>query len=152
MTDMRVKDLLLLGIGKWDVAKTWDIFPMAVDTKILHIAILPTDLIWGLEKSEKFNVKSTYKIIAEDQAKVEGESSTNLSYFWNGLSKDMVPSKVKIRAWRACHNCLSTMRELLLKKITIDDLHAKFARKYLRMCIMSSLGAKIYSPTSKTSF
>lgn len=71
--DMRVRDLLLLGIGKWDVAKIQDIFPTAVDTKILQIAILPTDLIWGLEKSGKFNVKSTYKMIAEDQAKVEGE-------------------------------------------------------------------------------
>lgn len=106
-------------------SKNLYIFPMALVMKILQIVNLPTiredKLIWAMEKSSNFSVKSTYKMIYENHARIEGESSINLHSFWKGLWKTMVPSKIKIMAWRACHNCLPTMKQLFPNKIIVDD-------------------------------
>lgn len=90
-SDMRVKDLMLEGIEKWDMERIMDIFLPNVATKVLSIVNLPTKqankLIWALEKKDKVSVISSYKMIFDSQNLAYGESSnsTHLKLFWKAL-------------------------------------------------------------------
>lgn len=83
---MHVKKLIKVETRQWDASKIWEILPKEVPPKILQIARVPTNdedkLIWALEKSGKYNVRSTYRMVFKHYTAFVGESSIHLHHFW----------------------------------------------------------------------
>lgn len=155
--NMQVKDLILEGVEKWDIDKILEVFLSIRATKILSIVILPTKqpdkLIWGFEKSDKFNVRSSYKLILDKHDLIIGESpnSTHLKLYQKALWKAFVPSKIRIMAWRVCHECLSTIRQLL-QKGSLQMILAECVRKKAKTRLIQYSDAIAYGCIGNTFF
>lgn len=60
-------------------------------------------------------------MISDSQVNNADESSSPLQSFWRRLWKTVLPNKIKIIFWRAYHDSLPIMKELVHKKITMKN-------------------------------
>nr|POE65820.1 hypothetical protein CFP56_13905 [Quercus suber] len=105
--------------GEWDM-EALQCTLMAKDVKsALSIALspsLPEDrLIWALNSSRKFTMKSTYRLALDERAghvAEESSNSTRMKEFWNFIWRLNVPNKIRNFTWRACRNILPTKANL----------------------------------------
>ena len=71
-------------------------------------------VIWKVNKSHDFSVKSAYQVVLRLAQQQSGESSNNRSNekIWKHIWTLNVPPKVQNFLWRACSNILPTRENL----------------------------------------
>lgn len=79
----------------------------------------PDTLIWKVEKSGSYSVKSGYIILCElhDLDTSRSQALESWRGFWKSIWKLKVPGKIKHFLWKACNNSLPTKENLLKRKI-----------------------------------
>ena len=79
-------------------------------------------LIWPLEKSGKYLVKTGYNLLCNVQDSIESslQVSTDERGLWKKLWKIQVAEKIKHFHWRAYTNSLTTKENLVKCKILTD--------------------------------
>ena len=79
-------------------------------------------LIWPFEKSDKYSVKTGFRLLCEDRDSAENllQANTDERGFWKKLWKIQVSGKIKHFLWRACTNSLATKENLVKCKILLD--------------------------------
>uniref|UniRef100_A0A803NGP8 RNase H type-1 domain-containing protein n=1 Tax=Cannabis sativa TaxID=3483 RepID=A0A803NGP8_CANSA len=107
--------------GGWDMEILEDMFGQRdrnliskVPSQLTH----ETDqIIWHLETSGLYTVKSAYMIIQQEKGWINEESITS---FWKRVWTLKIPPKVKNMIWRAGTFCLPTMTQLITKKVAVN--------------------------------
>jgi len=66
-------------------------------------------MIWKEEKSDKYSVKSAYRICVVE---IADKSHMHVHGLWNLIWKLKVPPKIKIVYWRVCRGCFPTHTHL----------------------------------------
>ena len=96
---------------------------------VLSIALSPTlpedRLIWALTSSEKFTVRSAYRLALDERAShdtIETSNSMGMKEFWKFIWRLNVPNKIRNFTWRACRNILPMKANLFRRKITVDNI------------------------------
>ena len=83
-------------------------------------------LFWLHSTEGVYSVKIGYHLARElkKETDVRGEGSLPLGrcMVWGKLWKLHIPNKVRIFAWRACHDILPTQLKLARRRITEDDI------------------------------
>ena len=79
----------------------------------------PDTLVWNLEKSGSYSIKSDYKSLCEMHNRDMNHPQVSKSQkgFWRCIWKLEVPGKIKQFLWRAYTNSLTTMENLRKHKI-----------------------------------
>ncbi|EEC84030.1 hypothetical protein OsI_30257 [Oryza sativa Indica Group] len=114
--------------GSWDTDKISHHFlPMDVEA-ILNIRLssrLEEDFIaWHPDRLGRFSVRSAYHLAVALAQVDDGSSSSGngSSRAWNALWKCNAPQKVKIFAWRAITNSLTTLENKKKRKLEVSDI------------------------------
>ncbi|PNX78963.1 ribonuclease H, partial [Trifolium pratense] len=107
--NIRVNDLMLPHMKRWDKDKIEAIFPLEVANCILDIPLLDEivedKLIWADSLHGLYSVKSGYNMLLNDT----GRSVNDLHQDgWKCLWKIHAPPKAKHLIWRICKKCLPT--------------------------------------------
>lgn len=79
----------------------------------------PDTVVWNLEKSGSYSIKSDYKSLCEMHNRDMNHPQVSKSQkgFWRHIWKLEVPGKIKQFLWQACTNSLPTMENLRKHKI-----------------------------------
>jgi len=98
--------------------------PDATRIKALPLCSTPQPdvLIWPLEKSGKYLVKSSFRLlcVGQDSTANANQANSEDRVFWKKLWKIQVPGKIKHFLWRAYTNSLATKDNLVKRKILLD--------------------------------
>lgn len=84
------------------------------------------DKIWSGNPNGLFSVKSAYHLeFAHKQSLLMQDSSSSngsewITSFWKSLWRLNVPPKIKMFAWRVCHEILPTKRNLLKRNVSCN--------------------------------
>nr|POE67030.1 putative ribonuclease h protein [Quercus suber] len=121
-----VSELINRTSGWWNIQLIDRCFhpPDAAQIKSLPLCSTPQSdvLIWPLEKSGKYSVKTGYSLlcVVQDPAESSLQVSMDEWGFWKKLWKISAPGKIKHFLWRACTNSLATKENLVKRKILTD--------------------------------
>ncbi|CAI9761215.1 unnamed protein product [Fraxinus pennsylvanica] len=91
----------------------------------------PDVMIWEPEKNGIYTVRSGYRLfvkINRDRQLGEVSYADDQRKMWKKIWKMQIPHKIRVFAWRVCHNGLPTLRNLLARKV-IEDAVCKFCNK-----------------------
>nr|POE61472.1 putative ribonuclease h protein [Quercus suber] len=132
----------------------------------LCITSQPDSLVWLVEKSGQFSIKSGYKCLCEDPqaSEPDSESAEVQRSFWKGVWKLNIPGKIKHFLWKSCTNSLPTKNNLL-KRIVIsknvchlcsehpeDVMHAMWRCSKVRQVWQRSFGWLDHNQVAEGSF
>nr|POE51331.1 putative ribonuclease h protein [Quercus suber] len=89
-------------------------------------------LIWPLEKSSKYSVKTGFRLLCDIRDSADGLPQVCIDErsFWKKLWKIQVPEKIKHFLWRACTNSLATKENLVKRKILLDATCSRCSSVY----------------------
>ena len=79
-------------------------------------------LVWKVNKSHDFSVKSAYQVVLRLAQQQSGESSNGWSNekIWKHIWTLKVPPKVRNFLWQACSNILPTRENLQRRKVAVN--------------------------------
>ena len=123
LPDATVSSLINQASGWWNIHLIDHCFypPEAALIKALPLCSIPQEdlLIWPLEKSGNYSVKSGYRLLREwqDLDGFQGQVSDVQKRFWKSIWRIKVPGKIKHFIWKACSNSLPTKENLLRRKV-----------------------------------
>jgi hypothetical protein len=107
--NIKVQQLLLPNIKKWDEDKIISLFPLEVAHDILAVPLLEVvkedKLIWKGEKDGRYSVRSGYRNYMKHRNRGCGASKEE---GWSSIWKIHAPPKAKHLLWRVCRDCLPT--------------------------------------------
>ena len=132
-SEATVSKLINRTLGWWNVQLIDHCFhpPNATRIKALPLCSTPQldVLIWPLEKSGKYSIKSRFRLLCEGQDSAETllQASNEERGFWKKLWKIQVPEKIKHFLWWACTNSLTTKENLVKRKILPDAICSRYS-------------------------
>ena len=116
--DMRVQELIDQQTKQWDRGKVTSLFKEVTCQEILAIPLTQVEeedkVVWKVNKSHDFSVKSAYQVVLRLAQQQSGESSNDRSNekIWKHIWTLKVTPKVRNFLWRACSNILPTRDNL----------------------------------------
>ncbi|KAG6693248.1 hypothetical protein I3842_10G159900, partial [Carya illinoinensis] len=142
--DLKVHSLIDINMGWWNIQALRALFNPNVIQKILQLNIsvhAEDSLFWVHEKNGIYSVRSAYRMLQQDISNdMEQHSRESLaSVFWKCLWHLKLPKKIKIFAWRACHEKLPTFQKLKLKHVLENDICA-----FCSSCVEDAAHALFY--------
>jgi ribonuclease HI len=111
--NLKVQQLLLPDMKRWDEEKINSLFPIEIARDILEVPLLDLvredRLVWSEENNGVYSVRSGYKRIMKERSKGYGPRSVE---GWGSIWKLLTPPKAKHLLWRVCKDCLPTRTRL----------------------------------------
>ncbi|KAL0433354.1 UNVERIFIED_CONTAM: LINE-1 reverse transcriptase [Sesamum latifolium] len=85
-------------------------------------------VVWKQSKKGLFSVRSAYEVITEMDAHLDASSSRQFPFlaegcdkFWQRLWRLKAPPRVRVQAWRFCHEAIPTMDNLAKQHQGVDS-------------------------------
>ncbi|KAF5444601.1 hypothetical protein F2P56_033721 [Juglans regia] len=124
--NLMVNELIEERTGWWKIDVVRALFDPRLANLILKINICLSEedsWFWTSERSGSYSVKSGYKVLQWEASQILGEGSRGeqILKFWKSLWQLKILHKMKIFAWRACHDYLPTFQNLRQRKIKDED-------------------------------
>ncbi|KAF4373101.1 hypothetical protein F8388_019283 [Cannabis sativa] len=126
--------------GSWDQELLADLFngrDRELINKIPLFSSVEDRLVWQLESSGIYSVKSAYNLLQVDHGRWH-DNPDAAAKFWSSFWRLKLPPKIKNLVWRACRNCLPTLCQLRTKRV-IFMLLVQSAREmkkpYFMLCL-----------------
>jgi hypothetical protein len=120
--DLKVQNLLLQNVKRWDENKIYSLFPIDVAHDILMVPLLELvgedKLIWSIEKDGVYSVRTGYRKLMEAKNRGYG---TAREEGWSGIWKIHAPPKTKHLLWRVCRECLPTRSRLRTRCVQCSE-------------------------------
>ena len=117
-------DSLINGASGWWNTNLIDLCFYPPEAKLIKSLPLssipqPDTMVWRLEKSGCYSVKSGYKFLCEllSHDPIRSQTLDSGKSFWKSIWKMKVPGKIKHFLWKACTNSLPSKENLLKRKI-----------------------------------
>ena len=123
-----VVDLINPELNIWKYEDIMAIFHREEAEAICQIPLswknVPDSIFWLHNSRGLFTVKSTYHV-ARRLLIDENRGGTSRGYVeknvWTAIWKLRLPNKIKVFAWRACHEILPTAANLTKRRVINDD-------------------------------
>jgi len=127
--DTRVQELIVTSTVSWKKSIVDTLFLPHEAEAIKGIPIssrFPVDkLIWTETQNGIFSVRSAYKLamkMAVNGVRGGSSDSSSLRHFWKRIWSLSIPHKVRHFGWRACREALPTKRNLMKRKVILEDM------------------------------
>lgn len=121
----KVHDLISPS-GGWNNALISTLFSAEDATAIAAIPLPSheaTDrIVWHLEKSGIFSVKTAYRYSFHHSQVHQPFDLTVGVAFWKKIWKVNIPNGAKVNIWRVCHNILPTLEKLQSKHVPLESV------------------------------
>ncbi|MCH82815.1 RNA-directed DNA polymerase (Reverse transcriptase), partial [Trifolium medium] len=116
--NIKVNDLMLPNIKKWNKEKIETLFSADVVNNILDIPLIDTveedKLVWMDNIHGQYSVKSGYNLMLDITRRM---ASMTQQENWNNIWKICAPPKTKHLLWRICRECLPTRTRLHERRV-----------------------------------
>ncbi|KAK2370478.1 hypothetical protein QL285_083527 [Trifolium repens] len=110
---LKVENLLLPNVKRWDENKIYSLFPIYVALAIISVPLFELvqedKVIWNEEKDGVYSVRTGYRKLME--ANYRGYLPVR-DAGWSSIWKLHAPPKTKHLLWRICRECLPTRSRL----------------------------------------
>ncbi|GAA0142019.1 hypothetical protein LIER_35498 [Lithospermum erythrorhizon] len=124
---LTVADLIDSEVGIWNISKISNNFYEVDQIEILQLPLnhlhISDKEIWCNHPEDKFTIKHAYKlyISMKDEGATTSDMQDITSSFFNRMWDIKIPSKVKHFLWRAVHNMLPTVDNLVKRKVNLEQ-------------------------------
>jgi hypothetical protein len=107
--DLRVSNLMLDGVKKWDQHIILQLFSYDAAQEILEVPLFDMvkedGLVWKEDNSGKYTVKTGYRLLMREKSE---RNRRQVTADWNSVWKIRAPPRAKHLLWRICRDCLPT--------------------------------------------